>query len=319
MKKILQLSSSIIITLLLTGSAIHAWSGLVASDGDLLTFTKWNELLNYIDTTFLNSGTNIGLGEGIFKQVSSSGEAEFKSLVAGTGVTLISTTNEVLITSAGGSTNLTSETLTVPSLTCGVSTIPAAGFLNAFANSFVTVTPSVEIFASGTIDPDNSSTADANIRNNDYTDLIYNNSSAGSANKSLPAIDLGAVLPLGAVRMYWWSPASYGVTNGKIQGSVNGTTWTDLVTGIVKTSGATGDFDDYTVTGSYRYVRFFSVTGVNATWFTMSEIEAFGAATSTTGDVSIENIDVITQKNGGFIEFCNNEVASLTIEVNGIQ
>lgn len=274
--------------------------------------------MNYIDVTFINSGTNLGSGEWVFAQVSGTGVWEFKSLVAGTGVTLSSSTNEITIESTG-STSLTTQTLAVPANSCATSTITSSGFLNAYANSATTVSPSVEIFPTGTIDPDNTSTGDNNIRNDNYTDLIYNNSSAGTANKSLPALDLWSSTPLWAVRIYWWNPQTYGVTNGKIQGSNNGTTWTDLSTGIVKTTGATGDFDDYTVTGSYRFVRLFSVTGLNGTWVTMSEIEAFGSGASSVDDVHVFNRNIQVNKVWGFVEFCNNEAVAHTLEISGIQ
>ena len=47
-----------------------------------------------------------------------------------------------------------------------------------------------DIVPVGTINPDNTSSLGANLINGNQTDLCYNNSSPGSSNKALPAIDL---------------------------------------------------------------------------------------------------------------------------------
>ncbi len=211
--------------------------------------------------------------------------------------------------------SISSVSFTVNDNTCVVTTIDHDTFLNAYAE-VITVTPWAEINPTGTIDPDNTSTWDANLINNIYTDLVYNDSSQGSANKSLPAVDLGSSQSIWVIRIYWWNPNQYWVTNGQIQGSNDGTTWTPLVSNIVKTTGATWDFDNYAVSGSYRYYRFFSVAWLNATWVVISELELFAIWSSQTEFIHILNREVELKNNAWDLEICNNEIVPLDIEVN---
>lgn len=221
------------------------------------------------------------------------------------------------LANVSGASNLSinSVSLTVNDNACVVTTIDHDRFLNAYAE-VITVTPWAEINPTGTIDPDNTSTGDANLINNVYTDLVYNNNSQWTANKSLPAIDLWSSQNVSIVRIYWWTPATYWVTNGQIQGSNDGTTWTPLVSNIVKTTGATWDFDDYAVSGSYRYYRFFSVAWLNATWVVISELEVFAIWSSQTEFIHVLNKEVDLKNNAWNLEICNDEITPLDIEVN---
>ena len=176
-----------------------------------------------------------------------------------------------------------------------------------------------EYTPTGTIDIDNTSTWDNNLIDNNYANLIYNNSSQWTVNKSLPAVDLGSSLPVWIVRIYWWNPATYGVTNAKIQWSTNGTTWVDLFSWISKTTGATWDFNDYTVIGNYRYYRFYSITGLNTNWFVISELEVFAAWGTSTEYINIFNRNMEIKNNTGKVEICNNEAVNRTIEINSLQ
>jgi len=214
-----------------------------------------------------------------------------------------------------GNLSITSVSVTVADNACLTTAIDHDRFLNAYADVLI-VTPWAEINPVGTIDPDNTSTWDANLINNNYTDLVYNDSSAGSTNKSLPAVDLGSSQSAWVVRIYWWNPNQYWVTNGQIEGSNDGTTWTPLVTNIVKTTGATGDFDDYTVSGSYRYYRLFSVAGLNATWVVISELEVFSIWSSSTESFHVFNRAIDIKNNAWSLEICNNDGAPRDIEVN---
>ena len=310
---------SIIVLLFLTVSFVFSWTGIIADDGDILTFTKWNELVGYIDAQVWWSGANLWVWTGIFASVTGSGQMQFKSLVAGTGMTISSDASTVTIGKAGAWIwSLVSETISATGLgACTVSTIPYEGFINAYVETII-VTPWPEINPTGTIDADSTSTWDANLINNDYTDLIYNNSSAGTANKSLPWVDLWSSLAVWVARLYRWNPATYGVTDGKIQGSNNGTTWIDLVTWIVKTTGATGDSDDYSISGNYRYIRLFSVAWLNATWVTLAETEVFQAGSVSNEYVNIFNRDMEVRSNAGFVEVCNNE-STANVEINSVQ
>lgn len=298
---------------------IYSWNGIIAEDGDLLTFTKWNELVAYIDNAVSWSGANLGTWEWVFAQTTASWQLQFKSIASGTWISVSSSPTEITVwlawTAIG---SLVSDTVSVANAACATTTVPTSGFINAYAE-ITTTTPGPERVPTGTIDPDAVSTFDANLIDNDYTNLTYNNSNAGTTNKSLPAIDLWASLSVWVVRIYWWTPGTYWVTDGTIQWSNNGTAWTDLVTWITKTAGATGDFDDYTVSGNYRYLRLFSVAWLNGSWVVISELEAFETGTTTTQDVHVFNRDVTIADDSGFIEVCSEEIGTVDVEVNGVQ
>lgn len=272
--------------------ASYAWIGLIAESGDILNISKWNQMIGELGN-----------------------KLETWNILAWTWITLTTSGND--ITLSADSAVINSQTLNVPSASCVTSSLAYQGFMNAYAE-IITTTPGTEIVPTGTIDPGNVSTGDANLINNNYTDLVYNNNTAGTNNKALPAVDLWSTQSVGVVRIYWWSPASYGVTNGQIQGSNNGTSWTPLVTNIVKTSGSTGDFDDYTVSGSYRYYRLFSVSGLNANWVVISELETFAIGTTTSEWVHVFHRDIEIKNDSWFVELCNNEAIALNVEVNGL-
>lgn len=139
------------------------------------------------------------------------------------------------------------------------------------------------ILSTGTIDSDNTSTGDANIRNGTYyTDLCYNNSSAGFP-KSLPGLDLGSDMDVGTVRLYWWNNAAFTASSYRIQYSTDGVIWNDAVTGIDGT-GKENDFQDINVESApdARYWRPFIDTSNNASWCVYSELECFTVASGTT-------------------------------------
>jgi hypothetical protein len=68
LRKYIQSTLSIIITIGISYWVIYAWSWLVASDWDSLTHTKWNELYTIVDSNSGNlvnissSGSNIWIG-----------------------------------------------------------------------------------------------------------------------------------------------------------------------------------------------------------------------------------------------------------------
>lgn len=126
----------------------------------------------------------------------------------------------------------------------------------------------------GTIDPTNVSTGDANLFNANYTDLCYNNSSQGTTNKPLPAVDLGSSKEINVVSLWWWN-ATYTAINYKIQGSNNGTTWIDLATNL---SSNVAGRQDLGVNAQVRYVRMFCVTGRNTSWVVLSEVEIYSTS-----------------------------------------
>ena len=63
--RIAKIFLSVFVFMLISSTAVFAWSWLIASDGDPLTFTKWNELVAYVDTKLesnnIIAGSNISL------------------------------------------------------------------------------------------------------------------------------------------------------------------------------------------------------------------------------------------------------------------
>lgn len=315
--RIAKIFLSVCAFMLISSTAVFAWSWLTASDGDPLTFTKWNELLAYVNTK-LSSGVNLGTGEWIYAGTGATWTLNLKTLKAGSGVTLSSDANEITIESTGWSSSITTENVSVGIASCATSTTPYKTFLNAYAS----VTPAVfwaEVTPTGTIDPDNTSTGDAALIDNNYTSLTYNNSSQGSANVSLPAIDLWTSTSLWLARVYWWNPQTYGTTSGNIQWSNDGTTWTNLATWIVKTAWASWDFTDHPISGSWRYVRFFNVTGLNVNWVTLWELEVFAPVATAPINYNVFSRNIEIREAWWVVEVCNNEAIAITVEINSLQ
>ena len=142
-----------------------------------------------------------------------------------------------------------------------------------------------EIVPVGTADTTNVSSNEALLINNIYNDLVFNNLVAGSTNRELPGIDLGAPTATGVVRVYWWNNG-FVCSDYQVQGSNDAIAWTPVVTGLDAT-GLGGTFQDATVNTTFRYWRVFCVTGLNPTFVVISELEAF-APGSGYGDVLAE-------------------------------
>jgi hypothetical protein len=192
----------------------------------------------------------------------------------------------------------------VSSFVAGITntSIPCSKFVNAFYEKSL---PGPEITPVGTVDPTNVSTGEANLINNNYTDLVYNNSSSGTTNKPLPGIDLGSSQLVSIIRVHWWTSNTYMATDYSIQGSNDGTNWTDVASGLSST-GMSGQAIDTVVNATYRYWRVFCVKGENGSWVTISEIEAFG--TGSTIQESIINNDNISI-------ICDTTTNTISIEV----
>lgn len=306
----------ITICVLLTLSAgiggIKAWNGILAEDWDILTFTKWNELVAYIDER-VSEFQSIGGWASIIASTNTQGDATFKSLTAGQGIQIDNNANEVIISSTGW-IQPTATDISVSAESCNTTSIAYRNFLSAYTEIIVT-TPWAEINPVGVIDPTNISTGDANLINNNYSDLVYNNGSQWTINKELPAVDLWSSQNAGIVRIYWWNPDQYGVIKGEIQGSNDGTTWTPLFTNIAKTNIWALPYDDYQVSGSYRYYRLFSVTWLHNTWVVISELEVFQVGSVISNAYHVFNRDIEVKNNNWFIELCNNEFIDLDIEI----
>lgn len=179
--------------------------------------------------------------------------------------------------------------------------------LQQFIEAFGTISePGPEINPTGTIDPTNVSTTEANMIDGNLTNLTYNNSNAGTVNKELPAIDLGSPQDISQIVLYWWNN-TYTASNFKLQGSNDGTNWTDIVsnqnsTGVVGTSNNPQTFD---VNVNFQYVRVFCVQGNNASWCVISELEVYEQGNQITKNVhDLDSFEVVEET--GCIKFINN-------------
>jgi hypothetical protein len=175
----------------------------------------------------------------------------------------------------GGSISISSKTITI---TDGSSVTDTDIDWNKFINATYQFTNiGTEVPLSGTIDPDNVSSDDANLIDNNLNNLCYNDNSIGSANKGSVGIDtdgVGGVPTVEIVRVWWWSN-SFIATNFKIQGSNNGTTWTDILTNL-DSIGKQGTFTEHNLGGTnFRYYRVFTVTGLNTSFVVLSEMKAY--------------------------------------------
>ncbi len=166
----------------------------------------------------------------------------------------------------------------------------------------------------GVIDPSNVSTNEANLINGNTTDLHYNNSSQGTNNKELAAIDLGSKKAVSKIVIWWWNN-TYIATNFKIQGndsnSSNG--WTDVASGLSATG--VGE-QQISVSGSYRYWRLFCVTGANSSWCVVSEMEAYNKPAGNKEWYNNAGGKVSTRVENGKIVLENNTEETITATIN---
>ena len=212
-------------------------------------------------------------------------------------------------------TDLVNETvITVNANQTVVTTIPCNKYRGAFIEG---LEPGSEITPTGTIDPDNISTTEAQLINGNLTDLTYNNSSAGTVNKSLPAIDLGSVQAVGQLALWWWTNATYMASNYKIQTSIDGTTWTDVYTNLDST-GLQGQRVDFAMSSSFRYARVFCVQGNNASWVVISELKAFSQGQTIKKELDNTVDTVVVCNASSVIEIQNNSSQSKTYTINHI-
>lgn len=180
--------------------------------------------------------------------------------------------------------------------------------------SIITVAAGGEAVPVGTIDPDSTSTGDAAVIDNNYSNLLYNNTSAGSAGKSLPAIDLGTPKEIDNIRVYWWNPNTYGSNNFNIEASNDGANWDVIASGLSTGGTTTGSFDDIAVSGTYQYWRFRNIVGKNATWVVISEIEASAVGVNQeilwnyTTDITVQGV-------AGDVTVANNTGADLDVHI----
>lgn len=197
---------------------------------------------------------------------------------------------------------------------CEVSNTAHAWFLNVFVEEITVVASWNELVPSTFNDFGWSTNSPENVLNNNYTDLLY----WPSGNTAMVSIDLWWQESIGFARIYWWNPQTYWAINGKIQASTDWNTWVDVVTWITKNTGASWDFNDYTFSWDYRYVRYFSINWVNATWFAMSELEVYSPSGTLYDYPNIFDTNFDVNNKNGFIEICNNSANNSNVEINSI-
>lgn len=130
-------------------------------------------------------------------------------------------------------------------------------------------------------DPDNISTGEAGLIDGNYTNLVYNNSIAGSLNGKIFAVDLGTAQSVSAVTLYDWdstSGATYMITDGDAVTSTDGTTWTTQVSFINKKFSINPGIQFvFPAVTTARYVGIRYTSGASSSYWALSELEAFGA------------------------------------------
>ncbi|MEU8763861.1 discoidin domain-containing protein [Streptomyces sp. NPDC048659] len=97
--------------------------------------------------------------------------------------------------------------------------------------------------------------------------------SAEGADPQWLRVDLGAPAALSRVRLDWEAAHASAY---RIQGSLDGTTWTDLYT----TTAGDGGTDDLTVSGTARYVRVQGTKRATAYGYSLWEMKVYGSPAS---------------------------------------
>lgn len=267
---------------------VQAWNGLIAENWDRITLVKWNELV-------------AGLQSKLWKT----------NVLSGTGVTISAVWDDIIV-SAEWNLSVLSDKKIYTANSCEITNIDYKKYMNSFVENENIISNGPEISVTNINDFDNSTYYEESLYDNNYTNVAYSSTS----NSSFAALDFWSVKNVWLVKIYWYNPSSYGSTDGKIQWSLDGSNWDDLVTWITKTTGNNWDFTDFVVSGNYRYIRYFSVQGLNWSWMALTEVEAFepGSVEYNYSLTSQENIN-INGKNGK-IEICNNNSIDKKIEIN---
>lgn len=210
----------------------------------------------------------------------------------------------------GGSFSIETKTITQGASATFVSTL--AKFINAWSertSSGGLLTPV------GTIDPTSVSTNDANLVNGNFSDYCYNDSSAGTTNKPLPAMDLGVPKVITNVIITWYS-ATYVANNFKIQGNNSNSPsgWVDLVTGVAGVM-TTQTVNIPSGTPAYRYYRIFTATGNDTSYIVVREMQATGVASPIIEYVNNNSLYEITN-DGGNVSITNNTDSDADVTVS---
>lgn len=291
MIKILKNILILIIAVIFPVWFVYSWNWLIAENWDMLNISKWNQLISLVESKLSQN-----------------------DVLAWTWVIVSQSWSNIVISSSSTSAWINSETIAVNDGSCEISTVNYKWFLNAFVED-VTVLPSgVEHVPTTYNDFWWSTNSPEWIINNNYTDLVY----ASSSDTPLVAVDLWSVKDIGYARIYWWNPNTYGANSWKIQASIDGVVWDDVVTGISKNTWASWDYDDYTFSWNYRYIRYYSISWVNGAWFAMSELEIFSSAGTIYNYYHIFDQSFDVNNKNGKIEICNNSWKDANVEINSL-
>ena len=267
---------------------VQAWNWLVAENGDRITLAKWNELVSELQAKLSKD-----------------------NILSWTGVTISGSGSDIVI-STESTISILSDKKNYAANACEITNIDYKKYMNSFVENENIISNGPEIAVTTANDFDNSTYYEESLYDNNYTNVAY----ASTSNTSFAALDFGTAKDIWLVRIYWYNPTTYWATDGKIQWSIDGNSWVDLVTGINKTTWANGDFSEYVVSWNYKYIRYFSVQWLNGSWMALNEIEIFepGSVEYNYFHTSQQNIDV-NWKNWK-LEICNNNSQDKKIEIN---
>lgn len=168
---------------------------------------------------------------------------------------------------------------------------------------------SIRIDAVGVNDVDNVSTNEANLIDEDYENLCYNNSSTGTVDKSLPFIDLGSVQQIDIAKVWWWN-TTYLSSNFKIQGTNDLSNIVDIRTGLSSTEVG---LQEIVVDAEFRYIRVFCVQGVHPTYVVLSELEAHQNSGEIVFIVNDPRLTVTVEN--GFMKLENTTPNPITVKI----
>lgn len=193
-----------------------------------------------------------------------------------------------------------SVNLTIPANSIYTTTVKPKNFINCFVEHEELGSKLTPI---GTFDADNVSSGGNFMIDGNYNSYVYNNTSPGNSNKALPALDLGSSIYVSKIRIKFYNADSYTWSNYKVQGSNDGVTWTDIITGL-DSIGKAGQFEILPIKATYRYIRLYCVQSLNTTWCLFSELESYAQGNIYTRNLKKDTeIEVVENT---FIQIKNN-------------
>lgn len=199
--------------------------------------------------------------------------------------------------------------LTISPNSIYTTTIKPKNFISCFVEH---EEPGPKLTPVGTFDADNVSSTDARMIDGDYNSYVYNNRSRGNSNKALPALDLGTSTYVSRIRIRFYNADTYAWSDYKVQGSNDGSTWTDIITGL-DSLGKVGQFETLSIKETYRYIRLYCVQSLNSRWCLFSELEAYGQGNIYIRDLKKDTEIEVVENN--FIQIKNNTRFNQNIKI----